>query len=231
MVVCDHLCYTKRVRLIIASICGLLPLATLAQEANVSILTLVADDPGFNEIGIDLAVAIGDSSASSTLTGTLEVEFNIDTVNHQTNELTIFGGDLAGTDVTLEGGTLFANYSVTSSDLRAFAETLLPPGTVNPENGEFDASQHGVVVDQGTLEGEVKTLLDPENPIPIRYDYGDSPFEGRGSGTGTITLTPTTRTETVQHYDVTLIVPFLIVHNINRCNRSRRSRWFSHSNS
>ena len=64
-------------RLLLTAFLLLSPLPAFSQEANTTVLTLVNEE-AFNQLKIDLEVALGDSTATSTLTGTLNVRLNID---------------------------------------------------------------------------------------------------------------------------------------------------------
>ena len=55
---------------------------------------------------------------------------------------------------------------------------------VNPANGEFDASQHQFLINEGTLSG---TALDQ----PVSVDFATTPATGAGEGDGSVIITST----------------------------------------
>jgi len=199
-------------RLLLTALILFSPLPAFSQEANISVLTLV-NEGNFNKMKIDLDVILGDSSAVSTLTGTIDIRLNIDLATAQTDELTILSADVAGSDVTLAARGFLGRYSIDASGLKLDATTLEPPGEVTPETGEFDSSQYLFTVNEGTLEGTATIYIAPP-PTNVSFDFADEPFEGAGAGNGSVTLTPTEISDGRQFYDVTVTVPVSIAQTI-----------------
>ncbi len=188
---------------------GAIPIFSFGQIANRAVLTLV-DEAGANEVDIDLDVSnIGSSNDTSDLSGTIEVQLNISPVTATTDEMTILSADVNGTDVTLDAGGFLANYSFQSKNLGFTAFTPQAPGIVNPSNGEFDASQHELTANRGTLEGEAYTLLTGSLDIPD-FNFATDNFVGNGEGTGSVAITPGRIEGRKLYFNVTLEFPALI---------------------
>lgn len=186
----------------------LLPaLPIFGQAENTTVLTLVKED-GFNEMDIDLNIDIlGASDATSDLTGTINVTLDINPGTHRTDELTLDSSDVSASDFTLERPGFLTNYRFEAEGLKIAANTLNPPGQVDPDTGVFEASQYRLIANQGTLSGSAYTLATGTIAIDPPFDFSVFPIEGVGTGTGTITVTPTTRTDTRQNYDVVAVIP------------------------
>jgi len=161
---------------------GLFAVPAFCQTANQATLTLV-DENGLNEADIDLDVAlIGGSSDTSELSGTIDVQLNISPGLRTTDELTILSADVAGSDIDLSRNIFIASYSLESSNLGFDAVTPEAPGAVNPETGEFDATQHEVTINSGTLSGSATGVGD------IDFNFAEESISGSGTGTGEIEL-------------------------------------------
>lgn len=199
-------------RALLPALALLLPPAAFSQEENTAVLTLV-DEAGFNAMTVNLGTALGDSSDTSDLTGTINVRLNINPDTHQTSELTLVSADVSGSDITLAAGNALSNYSFTSEGIKLNGSTPNPPAAVTPATGEFDASQYLFTVDEGTLAGNIFILfvLDEDTS----FDFSETPITGAGTGIGVVTLTPTTRTETRQNYDVVAIIPVSLMQSID----------------
>jgi hypothetical protein len=203
---------TLTMRPLLTALILLCPLAAFSQEANTAVLTLV-DEGTFNKMKIDLEVIIGDSTATSTLTGTIDVRLNIDLATALTDELTILSADVSGTNITLAARSFLGRYSINSSGLKLDASTFDPPGEVAPATGEFDSSQYRFTVKEGTLAGTATIYIAPP-PTDVNFDFSEEPFDGAGTGTGTVTLTPTQISDGKQFYDVIAIMPIAIEQTI-----------------
>lgn len=191
----------------LVSFLGFIPILLSAQTANQAVLTLV-DENNFNEVEIDLNVSgIGSSSDTSELTGTIEVQLNISPSTNTTDELTIISANVNGSDVSLSAGNFLASYSFETDGLGFSAETPEPPGTVEPATGEFDAEQHTINVDRGTLGGEAKIIGSTQD---ISYDFSEEGFVGQGAGTGTVSITPGRIEGRKLFFNVVLEFPTLI---------------------
>ncbi len=160
-----------------------------AQTPNEAVLTFVTE-PGANKIDIDLDISsFGASSAVSTLTGTMAVRVNIDPGTGTSDELTILSADAGASDVSLSARNSFiSRYDFDTTDVRFTLTTPDPPGQVDPESGEFDASQYAVTTTQGAIEGTADTIATA--PQEVSFDFGTTPFTGNGAGTGTLTVSP-----------------------------------------
>jgi hypothetical protein len=188
-----------------------IPVATFGQVANRAVLTLV-DEAGFNEVDIGLDVSgIGSSNDTSDLSGTIEVQLNISPATVTSNEMTILSADVSGTDVTLDASLPFglASYSFESKDLGFTAFTPEAPGIVDPLTGEFDASQHELTVNRGTLKGEASTLLTGDLDVPD-FDFATDNFIGNGEGTGTVSISSGRIEGRKLYFNVTLEFPAVI---------------------
>lgn len=166
----------------------LTPVLAFGQVSKQLTLTLV-EEAGFNKVKIDLDVSgIGASDDTSDLSGTMTVKVNIFPGLTTTDELTVLSADIEGSDVELSAGNFLASYEFVGEDLGFSAFTTAPPGIVDFANGEFDASQHEVTVNQGTLSGSASTILTGTEAVD--YDFNEDNFTGQGAGTGTVTITP-----------------------------------------
>jgi len=188
---------------------GAIPVASFGQIANRAVLTLV-DGDDLNEVDIDLDVSgIGSSNDSSDLSGIIEVQLNVSPVTVTSDEMTILSADVSGTDVSLDAGNFLASYSFKSKNLGFTAFTPEAPGIVDPLTGEFDASQHELTVNRGTLEGEASTLLTGELDVPD-FDFATDNFIGNGEGTGTLSISSSRIEGRRIYFDVSLEFPALI---------------------
>ena len=182
-----------------------IPLLINAQTPNRATLTLV-QERGFNEFDMDLDVQlIGESDDTSRLTGSVQVEVNIIPGIPTTDQLTILNANVRGSDVDLSSGGFFANYSFTSKGLRFSLRSILDPGVVDPETGEFDASQYEITADRGVLEGSAYTLLTGGQEID--FNFADEPFSGVGGGTGKITVTPSRTVGSRVYFNLAVELP------------------------
>lgn len=197
-----------------------LPMPIFSQIANQATLTLV-DEDGANEVDIEVEISLGainlKSDDTSDLTGTIDVELNINPGTATTDEFTILSADVQGSDIQLSARervlfTVVAEYDFTGTGLGFTAETTTPPGPVDVETGEFDASDHSVTVNRGLLDGSADSLATEE--IAVMYDFAEAPFTGAGAGTGTVTVTPGRREGIRQYFDVLVELPISIVQEI-----------------
>jgi hypothetical protein len=176
----------------------------------------ITPEPEFNSIEITLDVpAVGLSSDTSDLSGSLEIELEIDPDSDQVSALTIINGSATGTPLSLSASSfLFGNYDFNSTEIGAEIETLAPPGVVDPATGEFDASEHSLTVNSGTLSGSISIpLLDIDEIVD--FDFAALPFGGAGAGTGTVVMTPIGTTPTSKSYDVVVLFPVQIENTVD----------------
>ena len=75
---------------------------------------------------------------------------------------------------------------------------MTTPVTSSVTNGEFDASEHFLNVNQGLFDSSL---------LPEPFDVANMPFDAPGQGTGTIDLNETARDATSITYDATLTLP------------------------
>ena len=69
-----------------------------AQEVNIGSLTLV-DESGFNELDISISASGASDSDTTMLTGTMEVELNIDQASGTTDKMVINEAVINASDV------------------------------------------------------------------------------------------------------------------------------------
>jgi len=196
---------SMRVLLVALTILPTLPL--FSQSENRATLTLVKE-AGYNEMEIDLDIdLLGASNDTSFLSGTIEVTLNIHPENHQTDELTLDAAEVSASDFRLNKPGFFTNYNFEAKGLKMAADTVNPPGVVDPATGDFDASQYRLSITEGVLSGSAYTLATGSIEIDPPVDFSSLPIEGVGTGSGTVVVTPTTRTGNRQNYNVVLVIP------------------------
>ena len=107
-------------------IAGTLP--TLAVQ-TVTTLNLV-NKTGFNEIEITLdAGGFGSDSDTTILSGSIDVQLNVNLATGQTSELTVITGDVTGSGAAFAGSGPSGSFILTSSTtLGAALGTPSPPG-------------------------------------------------------------------------------------------------------
>ena len=209
-------------KILLIILLGSLPMPIFSQTMNQVTLTL-ADENGANEVDIEISVSLNninlESEDSADLTGTIDVQLNINPGTGKTDELTILSANVEGGDINLSAEERVlpflppvAEYDFSGTGLGFTAETTTPPGAVDPETGEFDASDHSVTVNRGMLNGSANTALTEETAV--MYDFGTAPFSGAGSGTGTVTVTPGRKEGIKQYYDIVVELPISIVQEI-----------------
>ena len=184
----------------------LLLLAPPAMAVPASTTLTLVNEPGFNVLDITVSGPnITTSTTQSTLTGTVTATLDVDNNLGQTSELTLSDGVVAGSDFSASGTatvSIFSGpYQLNATNLAGTFFTFSPPGTVTPATGEFAASQHRFVINQGDVNG---TALG-QNIVETFSE--ESPFEGAGSGTGTVTLTPAGTTASGFLYQIVVVVP------------------------
>ncbi|MCP5534355.1 MAG: hypothetical protein H7A48_14385 [Akkermansiaceae bacterium] len=181
-------------------------LASPAMAIPASTTLTLVNEPGFNVLDITVSGPnITTSTTQSTLTGTVTATLDVDNDLGQTSELTLSDGVVAGSDFTASGTasvSFFTGpYQLNATNLAGTFFTFSPPGTVTPATGEFAASQHRFVINQGDVEG---TAL---GQTTFTTFSEENPFEGAGSGTGTVTLTPAGTTASGFLYQIVVVVP------------------------
>lgn len=171
-------------------------------------LTLV-DEPPFNVFDLTLSGAsITTSTAQSTVGGTVMAGFDVDPDTGRTAELTLSEGQVTSSDFGFSGSVLafgfpVGSYTLAASGLAGRLFTLDSPGVVTPASGEFDASQHRLVLDAGTVSGtavgqSIEQSFTPEDPLV-----------SEPSGTGVVILTPMPPNGDFLVFEVSVILPGL----------------------
>lgn len=142
---------------------------------------------------------------TTTLTGNITVELNIDPDTDTVNEVTVVSGDITGTQMEFSGGNFLFSYSVESSPtIGCDIVTTSPPGAVDPATGNFDASEHPFQLNEGTLTGETRVLF---TATPVAVDFATDPFGSTNSGTGNIQLSLLSSDAVSKTYSVVMIYP------------------------
>jgi hypothetical protein len=185
------------------------PLAAIPASTT---LTLV-NQPGMNQITVTVAPVVplvnASSSATTTLTGTVQAFFDINPATGQTSELTLLNGRANGTNMNFVRNIfLVGGYNITVSNLSAAINTITPPGVVTPATGSFAANQHRFDIDQGTITGTTSGALAGD---PINESFTpENPASGTGSGNGSVVLVHTGDSGIYRNYTVTATLPVTI---------------------
>ncbi len=121
------------------------------------------------------------------------------------NELTFTGGTFNVGPFTLVGDFgFFGTIEASGQNLAGTAATLSPPAPVN--NGQFDASDHTVVLNQGIVDlkgtGVAGSLFNP-----FQLDLAQDPFTATTRGTGTISVLLNDINGQTAFYDTVLTLP------------------------
>lgn len=183
------------------------PLTVLGQQKNLATVTLVEPSENINSGDFIATVPIlGAATDQYSFSGTIDVRVNLDIVTGQTDELTILSADLAMTDLNLSNSATFGSFNIESRNVLANIFTVTPPGLVNFETGIYEADQHALIFNQGTLESSAAPIIG--NPIEFDQDFVSQPLAGIGQNTGTITATPGRIEGSKQFYDLLLELPF-----------------------
>lgn len=159
----------------------------------------IAPASGANSLRMTITATVtglGTSSdtKTSTITGNLLSDMVIlfdPLTNGVSNihSLELTGGQMTASDVTLKLSWLFglASVELAAKGVGGTFDTPVPPGMVI--GGVFDASQHQVLLNKGTLVATGKGLaagLLPENPYTV--DLAAQPIPATSSGAGAITI-------------------------------------------
>jgi len=154
-------------------------LSAWGQVSREMTLNLV-EEAGFNEITIDLRTDIGNARDVSAVSGTMVARVNLFPESRvlRTDEFTVLSADIAGSDITLAGGNFLAAYDFTGVGLGFSAMTTTPPGRVDLESGEFEASQHEVTMNEGRLSGRAGSIITGFEEVD--FDFSEEGFTGQG---------------------------------------------------
>lgn len=189
---------------------------TVNSTLTVTPTPAASPDPEYNVIELELSPPVLPTGRDKTeLTGTLEIELEIDPATDQVSQFTIVNGTATGSPIDLSGSTPFVgSYDFTSSELGADLSTPSPPGVVDPATGNFNAADHSLTVNSGTLSGSISVPLLGINDV-VDFDFAALPFGGTGSGDGTVLLTVINETPTQKDYDVVVLFPINIEDTID----------------
>jgi autotransporter-associated beta strand protein len=182
------------------------PIAAAPASSQLSLVT----EPGFNQITVtvDPGSGLADTEVT-TLTGTVDALFNIDPLTGTASELTFSNGRTNGTNMTFSRSVfLLGGYNITVSNLSSTLYTILPPGKVNPINGEFAGNQHAFDIDQGNINGSTNGLIG-NNTINESFSPAN-PASGTGSSSGTVTLTSPGDSGNFRIYNTVVTLPVTI---------------------
>jgi autotransporter-associated beta strand protein len=187
----------------------LLTIVSASAVPATSNLTLV-NQAGFNQIAVTVDPGSGLSDTEvTTLTGSVDALFNIDPQSGSVSELTFTNGRANGTNMTFSRSIFFlGGYNITVSNLSSSLYTVLPPGVVNPINGQFEGNQHAFLIDQGNINGSTNGLIG-NNTINESFSSAN-PASGNGSGSGTVTLTNLGDSGNFRIYDSVVTLPVTI---------------------
>lgn len=174
-------------------------------------LTFVTQ-PGFNVMTISIIPqglsGLGDSD-TTTLTGSVTAQLDINPKTGKTSELTLSNGRVNGTNMNFSRSIfLVGGYNFNVTNFSAALNTTSPPGVVDPGTGQFDASQHRFDVDQGAITGSTNGIIG-NNTINEAFTPAN-PASGNGTGTGTVTLGLVGDSGIYRVYNVTVTLPVTI---------------------
>lgn len=170
------------------SLLWLAMITPIAAAPASSQLSLVSES-GFNQINVtvDPGSGLADTDVT-TLTGTVDAQFEIDPIAGTTSQLTLTNGRANGTNMSFARSIfLLGGYNINVTNLSSTLYTILPPGTANPVDGLFAADQHRFDIDQGSVTGSTNGLIG-NNTINEAFSPAN-PLGGVGSGTGAVVLT------------------------------------------
>lgn len=175
-------------------------------------LTLTTPTTAENKLSIKISVSYNGLPLSDTETtsvsGTLDVALDANPNTGAATVFTIRDGNVSMTNMTFDFRVFLigsvANFS--TAGMKGTAFTRVPPGVVTPGagGGTFDASQHSLRINQGTIKGAI-TFSDPDTVIDT--NFADSPVEGPGTGTGSLAVVPGASTSTHRNCTVTMTLP------------------------
>ena len=187
-----------------------LAMITPVMAAPASSQLSLVSEPGVNQVTVTVDPGSGLSDTEvTTLTGTVDALFNIDPLTGTASELSFSNGRANGTNMTFSRSILFlGGYNFTVSNLSSTLYTILPPGTVNPVDGQFAGNQHAFAIDQGNINGSTNGLIG-NNTITESFSPAN-PASGTGSGTGTVTLTSPGDSGNFRIYNTVVTLPVTI---------------------
>lgn len=176
-------------------------------------LTLTAPTSTENKLSVTISGQAGGLTATDTKTtnvaGDMNVAMDIDPSAGGTSRFTISNGNISLTNMnfTLKALGFITVATINTNGMNGSAFTPLPPGLATPtgSGGSFDASQHRIRINQGTITG---TLTIPgQAATPINVNFADSPLEGAGTGTGTLTVVLGSTIGSQRNCAVTMLLP------------------------
>ena len=183
--------------LVISCLAGSNSLALTTQLNN---LVLVPPSDGVNQSTLTVTTDVaGSDSDTVTLSGQISADLDFQFVDGQVvpTGLSFTGGSVGVSDANFS--FLFGLVQVDTSGLAGTPFTDSPPGTVT--DGEFLASEHTVLIDQGTVTAAGTTI-----------DFAQEPSTFQGTGTGTLGVTTLPGPGPLPNYIVnaTLELPLVI---------------------
>lgn len=187
--------------------------ATAMAFPGTGILTLTTPDSSQNRLTVKISASASGTVASDTKTtdvsGILNAAMDIDPATRGVTRFTINGGDILMSDMLfkLRASLFITVATINTIGMRGTAFTRVPPGNATPTatGGTFDASQHSLWINQGTITGSITIPLQPATPI--NANFTDSPVEGLGNGTGSLQVVLGTATSTHRNCTVTMTLP------------------------
>ena len=157
---------------------------------------------GITKSGLDTATVSGNMLAS------LNCSFDPETRQLTgLTGLTFTGGRFEFSDVSLElnYGFFIGKILIDGTDIGGTFDTPNPPGAVTA--GDFDAAEHEVVLDQGTLYADGTGLILDGLLPPTTFDLAGEPIRGTTEATGHIAASLLSTAGYQATYDVTLTLP------------------------
>ena len=171
-------------------------------------LTLTTPTTTENRLTVTISAMGATDNDPTDVSGTLSVAADVDPATKGVTKFTIYSGNVSMTNMAfnLKLLGLFSVATINTAGMKGTAFTPVPPGLVTPTGtgGSFDAAQHNLRINQGTITGSI-TATTPATPIDA--NFADSPVEGPGTGNGTLTVVLGTATATHRNCTVTITLP------------------------
>ena len=184
---------THLMAIAVATIMLLQPELVSADVFNLQ-LTLDPVDPQ-NQINQLTLEALGEQDTTD-LSGTVDIQINLNPQTGEITELTFTGGSFFGTNIGFDFG-FFG--SISGTNLGGTIETPSPPGSVI--GVDFPASEHDITLNSGEITGTGIV----GSAIGSGFSFNDLPLTSPGVGMGTITAN-----QNGDGYDITVLVPVSI---------------------
>ncbi|BCX47619.1 hypothetical protein HAHE_15270 [Haloferula helveola] len=176
--------------------------ATTAEDKNIINIKV---QPGGN--------ASWRTEQNTSLTGTVDVEVEIDITNDRAISFSLIDGRASATDMrfrVVKTQTSQLGYDLRFENLSCGIFTTAPPALItDPVTGEFDAADHTFLIDQGTATGYFWPPFSNKTNVAENFAPPNQ-IAGAGAGTGTITLVPTGSANGFTSYDIVASFPIAI---------------------